>query len=523
MLTEVTHVCDFFCRYLINSNVFSLEQVVKFKGILRSTLLKKYKQFSWDKDYPLKGNACRAIMVLKSTLDPILLIAGYESGLLNLESKIMNLSSSNLSNFTNTVVISSPNNQNKNIKEQILQNTNELKINLQKEGVIEKKNEKSIKIPFEVYKNIFLTKGELVIWCDPGSVAYSIEDGQIITLFDVETKKLKGNSSKEGTLGYNNEASTHYLTVSNLRGNTPSPSFDSSSVSSISSTNTADNSRNHRMESNNNKKKENNGKSTKKYEKAKNNINNNNNNHFYNTKTKANSKPNHIKPSQNQINTTNTTAIKPKGHSPKPSPKSLSKVKNSKYNNSPNGSSNIPKTVTTSTVVTSPIIKNQFNNENNNLKKINNNTNVNNKKNKMNSVMEDKRVKSPTRFFKNKELSRSILTAMPNNNEKKMNFSFGKNITPSWMKTDNQESSNYKNYSSDLTKKHNNLKNSHVPMTTGGFYSNKSKLNFSKSQSNYNSSPSSSTSSSSTYSSLNNGHSGTYPFLELLSRSTVIV
>jgi len=119
MYPEISMVCDFFCRYLINSNMFTLEQILNFKTNLRDILMKKYKQYTWDKKQPLKGNACRSILVLKSTLDPILIVAGFKAGLLKMDEEDLNLKreheqkiisnlNTSINNFSNVITITPP-------------------------------------------------------------------------------------------------------------------------------------------------------------------------------------------------------------------------------------------------------------------------------------------------------------------------------------------------------------------------------------------------------------------------------
>jgi len=211
MYQEISMVCDFFCRYLINSNMFTLEQILNFKTNLRTLLTKKYKQYTWDKRNPLKGNACRSILILKSTLDPILVVAGYKSGFLKMNEEDLNLKSeqdkelisnlnTSISNFSNIITITPPPEYDEDSSEEspkglsFLENSPSLNATI-KANTLEKGK---TPITYEVFKNIFLSKGELVLWCDPGSVSYSLDDGQIVILYDKEKEKAehKKNSSK---------------------------------------------------------------------------------------------------------------------------------------------------------------------------------------------------------------------------------------------------------------------------------------------------------------------------------------
>jgi len=229
MYQEISMVCDFFCRYLINSNMFTLEQILNFKTNLRTILTKKYKQYTWDKRNPLKGNACRSILILKSTLDPILVVAGFKSGFLKMNEEDLNLKSeqdnelisnlnTSISNFSNIITITPPPEYDEDSSEEspkklsFLENSPSLNATI-KTNTLEKGK---TPITYEVFKNIFLSKGELVLWCDPGSVSYSLDDGQIVTLYDKEKEKAehKKNSSKNKS---------------------PSPSIKSSGKSSPSS------------------------------------------------------------------------------------------------------------------------------------------------------------------------------------------------------------------------------------------------------------------------------------------------
>ncbi|OUM68169.1 hypothetical protein PIROE2DRAFT_58242 [Piromyces sp. E2] len=215
MYPEISMVCDFFCRYLINSNLFNLEQILNFKTNLRTILTKKYKQYTWDKKQPLKGNACRSILVLKSTLDPILIEAGYKSGILKINKEDLNLKSkrskeiisnlnTSINNFTNVTTIAPPSELDEDSIEEspkrlsVLENSPSLLAI--KTNVLEKGKSP---INYEAFKSMFLSKGEIVLWCDPGTVSYSLDDGQIVTLYDKEkekaehkkaTKSHKGNS-----------------------------------------------------------------------------------------------------------------------------------------------------------------------------------------------------------------------------------------------------------------------------------------------------------------------------------------
>jgi len=215
MYPETSMVCDFFCRYLINSNMFTLEQILNFKTNLRNVLLKKYKQYTWDKKQPLKGNASRSVLVFKSTLDPVLIVAGYKSGILKMDEEDVNLeekkyqeeisnkntsnrNSANVATITLTPVFSEDSSSDEDTKGLGISDNSP---NLIAIRTISSEKGK-IPISLEKFKNIFLTNGEIVLWCDPGSVSYCIDDGQIVTIYDKEKEKLeqpkkankKGNS-----------------------------------------------------------------------------------------------------------------------------------------------------------------------------------------------------------------------------------------------------------------------------------------------------------------------------------------
>jgi len=212
MYPEISTVCDFFCRYLVNSNLFNLEQILNFKTNLRAILTKKYKQYTWDKRQPLKGNACRSILVLKSTLDPVLIVAGYKAGFLKMDEEdvdlkfnqdqqiISNLNSS-INNFTNVITITPPPeyDDDDSIESSSLSRLSFIENSPSLTAIKTNTLEKGQTISYEVFKNIFLKNGELVLWCDPGSVSYSLDDGQIITLYDKEKEKIehKKNSSNK--------------------------------------------------------------------------------------------------------------------------------------------------------------------------------------------------------------------------------------------------------------------------------------------------------------------------------------
>ncbi|ORX45216.1 hypothetical protein BCR36DRAFT_585823 [Piromyces finnis] len=240
MYPEISMVCDFFCRYLINSNLFNLEQILNFKTNLRAILTSKYKQYTWDKKQPLKGNACRSILVLKSTLDPILIEAGYKSGILEINEKDLYLKSehnqeviSNLNisinDFSKVITIIPPPELDEDSFEEsskkisIIDNSPSLKAI--KTNVLEKGKGP---VKYEAFKAMFLSKGEIVLWCDPGSVSYSIDDGQIITLYDKNkekaehkktTKNHKGSSPNVKKTG----SVSPYLSDSSLTNSKKSP------------------------------------------------------------------------------------------------------------------------------------------------------------------------------------------------------------------------------------------------------------------------------------------------------------
>jgi len=213
MYPEISMVCDFFCRYLINSNLFNLEQILNFKTNLRAILTKKYKQYTWDKKQPLKGNACRSILVLKSTLDPILIEAGYKSGILKINEEDLNLKSehnqeiisnlnTSINNFSNVVTITSPPELDEDSLDEsskrlsIIENSPSLMA--LRTNVLEKGKSP---INYDAFKSMFLSKGEIVLWCDPGSVSYSLDDGQIVTLYDKEKEKAEHKKTAKNHKG----------------------------------------------------------------------------------------------------------------------------------------------------------------------------------------------------------------------------------------------------------------------------------------------------------------------------------
>jgi len=213
MYPEISMVCDFFCRYLINSNLFNLEQILNFKTNLRAILTKKYKQYTWDKKQPLKGNACRSILVLKSTLDPILIEAGYKSGILKINEEDLNLKSehnqeiisnlnTSINNFSNVVTITPPPESDEDSMDEsskrlsVIENSPSLlavKTNALEKG--------KVPINYDAFKSMFLSKGEIVLWCDPGSVSYSLDDGQIVTLYDKEKEKAEHKKAAKNHKG----------------------------------------------------------------------------------------------------------------------------------------------------------------------------------------------------------------------------------------------------------------------------------------------------------------------------------
>jgi len=199
MYPETSMVCDFFCRYLINSNMFTLEQILNFKTNLRNVLLKKYKQFTWDKKQPLKGNASRSILVFKSTLDPVLVVAGYKAGILKMDEKDVNLKkSTSISNATNVAVITPSSTPNEDSSDEDSQGLGNLDISPSLMAIRTTTSEKGkIPISYEKFKNIFLTNGEIVLWCDPGIVSYTLDDGQIVTIYDKEKEKAEQAQHKK--------------------------------------------------------------------------------------------------------------------------------------------------------------------------------------------------------------------------------------------------------------------------------------------------------------------------------------
>jgi len=227
MYPEISTVCDFFCRYLVDSNMFNLEQILNFKTNLRTILTKKYKQYTWDKRHPLKGNACRSILVLKSTFDPVLIVAAYKAGFLKMDEEDVNTKSkedqqiishlnTSINNFTNVITITPPPelDDDSSIESS---SPNRLSFIDNSPGLTAIKTntlEKGQSISYEVFKNIFLKKGEFVLWCDPGSVSYSLDDGQIITLYDrekekMEHKKNSGNKNHKVNSPNNKISSSH--------------------------------------------------------------------------------------------------------------------------------------------------------------------------------------------------------------------------------------------------------------------------------------------------------------------------
>lgn len=214
MYPETSMVCDFFCRYLINSNMFTLEQILNFKSNLRNVLLKKYKQYTWDKKQPLKGNASRSVLVFKSTLDPVLIVAGYKSGILKMDEEDVNLeekkyqemvsnkntsnrNSANVATITLTPVLSEDSSSDEETKGLGIPENSPNLIAIRTTSSEKGK----IPISLEKFKNIFLTNGEIVLWCDPGSVSYCIDDGQIVTIYDKEKEKLEQQPKKANKKG----------------------------------------------------------------------------------------------------------------------------------------------------------------------------------------------------------------------------------------------------------------------------------------------------------------------------------
>jgi len=164
---------------------------------------------------PIKGNASRSVLVFKSTLDPVLIVAGYKSGILKMDEEDVNLeekkyqeeisnkntsnrNSANVATITLTPVFSEDSSSDEDTKGLGISDNSP---NLIAIRTISSEKGK-IPISLEKFKNIFLTNGEIVLWCDPGSVSYCIDDGQIVTIYDKEKEKLeqpkkankKGNS-----------------------------------------------------------------------------------------------------------------------------------------------------------------------------------------------------------------------------------------------------------------------------------------------------------------------------------------
>jgi len=295
MYPEISTVCDFFCRYLVDSNMFNLEQILNFKTNLRTILTKKYKQYTWDKRHPLKGNACRSILVLKSTFDPVLIVAAYKAGFLKMDEEDVNTKSkedqqiishlnTSINNFTNVITITPPPelDDDSSIESS---SPNRLSFIDNSPGLTAIKTntlEKGQSISYEVFKNIFLKKGEFVLWCDPGSVSYSLDDGQIITLYDrekekMEHKKNSGNKNHKVNSPNNKISSSHSpaLSVSpNLSRSESSSTIDKRSplvlpVAAVSKKDKKKNKRKERKEAINNASSQLNSPSSK----SKNSIN----------------------------------------------------------------------------------------------------------------------------------------------------------------------------------------------------------------------------------------------------------
>jgi len=231
MYPEISTVCDFFCRYLINSNMFNLEQILNFKTNLRAILTKKYKQYTWDKRQPLKGNGSRSILVLKSTLDPVLVVAAYKAGFLKMDETDVNLKSeqnqqnisklnTSIKNFSNIITITPPPEyyDDESVESASPKRSNIIENSPSLTAVRTNTLEKGQAISYDVFKSIFLKNGEIVLWCDPGSVSYSLDDGQIVSLYDKEKEK---NEHKK------NANKNHKLNSPNIKGsaNNQSPSL----------------------------------------------------------------------------------------------------------------------------------------------------------------------------------------------------------------------------------------------------------------------------------------------------------
>jgi len=231
MYPEISTVCDFFCRYLVDSNMFNLEQILNFKTNLRTILTKKYKQYTWDKRHPLKGNACRSILVLKSTFDPVLIVAAYKAGFLKInedvntkskeDQQIISRLNTSINNFTNIITITPPPelDDDSSIESSSPNRLSFIESSPGLTAIRTSTLEKGQTISYEIFKSIFLKKGEFVLWCDPGSVSYSLEDGQIVTLYDrekekLENKKNSGNKNNKLNSPNNKILSSHSPTLS---------------------------------------------------------------------------------------------------------------------------------------------------------------------------------------------------------------------------------------------------------------------------------------------------------------------
>lgn len=243
MYPEISTVCDFFCRYLINSNMFNLEQILNFKTNLRTILTKKYKQYTWDKRQPLKGNGSRSILVLKSTLDPVLVVAAYKAGFLKMEEKDVNIKSeqdnqnvsklnTSINSFSNIITITPPPEyDDESVESNSPKRLSFLENSPNLTAIRTNTLEKGQAISYEVFKNIFLKNGEFVLWCDPGSVSYSLDDGQIITLYDKEKEKTE---HKKNTTNKNHKSNSPNMkgTVNHSPALSVSPNLSHSESSS---------------------------------------------------------------------------------------------------------------------------------------------------------------------------------------------------------------------------------------------------------------------------------------------------
>lgn len=78
MSSEISIASEFIAQYLPNH--FTPEQIDSFRLSLEDLMLNKF-QPSWDPEMPIRGSAFRAINVIDSKIDPILILAATEAGI----------------------------------------------------------------------------------------------------------------------------------------------------------------------------------------------------------------------------------------------------------------------------------------------------------------------------------------------------------------------------------------------------------------------------------------------------------